>query len=79
MNELLQRSRAEWISPGYDDEIFAEVDIRWHPARRLRWYADPPPADGTKIILSDTDHYAPGSKAMHCGRGRRSCAVTIRS
>ena len=62
VNEPLQRSRAEWISPGYDDEIFAEGG---HPAAPgsppSRWYADPPPADGTKIILSDTDHYAPGS------------------
>ena len=24
MNEPLLRSRAEWISPGYDDEIFAD-------------------------------------------------------
>ena len=25
-----------------------------------RWFADPPPADGAKVVISDTDHYAPG-------------------
>jgi hypothetical protein len=25
-----------------------------------RWYADPPPADGSKVVITDTDHYAPG-------------------
>ena len=25
-----------------------------------RWFADPPAADGRKVIISDTDHYAPG-------------------
>ena len=25
-----------------------------------RWYADPPIADGAKVVISDTDHYAPG-------------------
>jgi hypothetical protein len=25
-----------------------------------RWFADPPIADGTKVVISDTDHYAPG-------------------
>jgi hypothetical protein len=61
VNEPLLRSRAEWISPGYDDEIF--TDGR-HPSAPgsppSHWYADPPPADGAKVIISDTDHYAPG-------------------
>jgi len=25
-----------------------------------RWLADPPAADGRKVVISDTDHYAPG-------------------
>jgi len=24
------------------------------------WYSDPPPADGRKIVIADTDHFAPG-------------------
>ena len=24
------------------------------------WYADPPAADGRKVVITDTDHYAPG-------------------
>ena len=61
VNEPLLRSRAEWISPGYDDEIFTNGR---HPAAPgsapSRWLDDPPVADGTKVVLSDTDHYAPG-------------------
>jgi len=26
-----------------------------------RWYNDPPPSDGTKVVISDTDHFAPGA------------------
>jgi hypothetical protein len=25
-----------------------------------RWFADPPIADGGKVVITDTDHYAPG-------------------
>jgi len=25
-----------------------------------RWLADPPAGDGTKVVITDTDHYAPG-------------------
>ena len=62
VNDPLFRSNATWISPGYDDDIFA--DGRQHPmapgSPPSRWYADPPASDGRKVILSDTDHYAPG-------------------
>ncbi len=55
------KSRAEWISPGYDDEKFKDGG---HPAAPgsppSRWFDDPPPADGAKVIITDTDHYAPG-------------------
>ncbi|GAB3838651.1 hypothetical protein ACFPIJ_35865 [Dactylosporangium cerinum] len=61
VNDPLLGSQAEWISPGYDDEIFAGGG---HPmaggAPPSRWYTDPPVADGAKVVLSDTDHYAPG-------------------
>jgi hypothetical protein len=61
VNEPLLRSRAEWISPGYDDDIFTKGRHPMAPGSPpSRWYADPPPADGTKVIISDTDHYAPG-------------------
>ena len=61
VNEPLLRSRAEWISPGYDDEIFADGGHPMAPGSPpSRWFADPPVADGAKVIISDTDHYAPG-------------------
>ena len=65
VNEPLLRSRAEWISPGYDDEIFTEGRHPMAPGSPpSRWYADPPPADGTKIVISDTDHYSQGGDAL---------------
>jgi hypothetical protein len=61
VNEPLLRSRAEWISPGYDDEIFTEGRHPMAPGSPpSRWYADPPAADGAKVIITDSDHYAPG-------------------
>jgi hypothetical protein len=61
VNDPLFDSRAEWISPGYDDEVFADGG---HPAAPgsppSRWLEDPPVADGRKVVISDTDHYAPG-------------------
>ena len=61
VNDPLLASRAEWISPGYDDEIFADGGTRWRRAPRRR--AGTPTlrvADGAKVVISDTDHYAPG-------------------
>ena len=79
VNEPLLRSDAEWISPGYDDEIFADGG---HPTAAgsppSRWFADPPVADGRKVIISDTDRYAPATGARS-GRGSRSCGGTTRS
>jgi hypothetical protein len=61
VNEPLFNSAADWISPGYDDEIFSSGG---HPAEPggppSRWFDDPPPNDGAKVIITDTDHYAPG-------------------
>jgi len=54
-------SRAEWISPGYDDEVFAGGGHPMAPGSpQSRWLEDPPAADGRKVVISDTDHYAPG-------------------
>jgi hypothetical protein len=61
VNGPLFRSAAEWISPGYDDEIFANGGHPMAPGSPpSRWLADPPVADGAKVIISDTDHFAPG-------------------
>jgi hypothetical protein len=46
---------ADWISPGFDDEGAAPGQ----PPRHSRWLDDPPAGDGRKVVLSDTDHYAP--------------------
>jgi hypothetical protein len=61
VNEPLLASRADWISPGYDDERFTAGRSPMEPgAEPSRWLADPPVADGRKVVISDTDHYAPG-------------------
>ncbi|MBC8151595.1 MAG: hypothetical protein H7Z72_01655 [Bacteroidetes bacterium] len=61
VNKPLFHSRADWISPGYDDPIFAGGG---HPGTHgspdSNWYIDPPANDGRKVILTDTDHYASG-------------------
>jgi hypothetical protein len=62
INEPLLDSRADWISPGYDDERFTGGRHPMEPgAEPSRWFADPPVADGRKVVISDTDHYAPGA------------------
>jgi hypothetical protein len=50
VNAPLFDGPADWISPGFDD-----VDT---PGETSRWLVDPPPSDGTKVVLSDTDHYS---------------------
>ena len=61
VNAPLYASAADWISPGYDDEIFTGGGHPMAPnSPPSRWYADPPAADGSKVIITDTDHYAPG-------------------
>ncbi len=49
-NDPLWRSPADWISPGFDDGE-APFDSRWRH--------DPPAGDGSKVVISDTDHYSP--------------------
>jgi hypothetical protein len=61
VNDPLFASQAEWISPGYDDEVFAGGGHPMAPGSpQSRWLEDPPAADGRKVVISDTDHYAPG-------------------
>ena len=61
VNDPLFNSPADWISPGYDDEIFANGGHPMAPGSPpSRWFADPPVSDGRKVIITDTDHYAPG-------------------
>jgi hypothetical protein len=61
VNDPLFQSKADWISPGYDDEIFASGGHPMAPdSPQSRWLEDPPAADGRKVIITDTDHYAPG-------------------
>ena len=54
VNDRLFGGPADWVSPGFDDVA--------HPggAQPSRWLVDPPASDGTKVVLTDTDHYAPG-------------------
>ena len=61
VNAPLLASEAEWVSPGFDDERFAAGGHPMAPgAEPSHWLVDPPPADGRKVVISDTDHYAPG-------------------
>jgi hypothetical protein len=65
VNVPLLASRAEWISPGYDDEIFADGGHPMAPdSPQSRWLEDPPTADGRKVVISDTDHYASHAGAL---------------
>jgi hypothetical protein len=50
VNEPLFSSNADWISPGFDEPMPGNA----------RWLDNPPANDGTKIVITDTDHYAPG-------------------
>jgi hypothetical protein len=55
-NEPLLRSGAEWISPGYDDEMFTAGRHPMAPGSPpSRWFADPPAADGSKVLITDTE------------------------
>jgi hypothetical protein len=61
VNDPLYNGPADWISPGYDDEIFAHGGHPMAPgAPPSHWFDNPPAADGRKVVITDTDHYAPG-------------------
>jgi hypothetical protein len=55
VNDRLFHGPADWVSPGFDDVA------QPGGAQQSRWFTDPPPNDGTKVVISDTDHYAPGA------------------
>jgi hypothetical protein len=60
VNEVLWNSPAHWISPG-DDEIFVAGEYPDEASRPAsRWLTNPPENLGSKIVLTDTDHYAAG-------------------
>jgi Family of unknown function (DUF6298) len=50
-NDPVWASPAEWISPGFDEDTAVPGESRW--------LSDPPANDGTKVVLSDNDHYSP--------------------
>ena len=56
VNEPLFNSPADWISPGFDDQPMPSFP----GGSASRWYVNPPASDGTKVVISDTDHYAAG-------------------
>jgi Family of unknown function (DUF6298) len=60
VNAVLWNSPADWISPG-DDEIFVAGEYPDEASRPAsRWLNNPPENVGTKVVLTDTDHYAAG-------------------
>jgi len=60
VNEVLWNSPANWISPG-DDVIFVAGEYPDEAERPAsRWLTNPPENVGSKIVLTDTDHYAAG-------------------
>jgi hypothetical protein len=65
VNDPLFKSKAEWISPGYDDEIFARGGHPMAPGSPpSRWLDNPPPNDGRKVVITDTDHYSSTADAL---------------
>jgi hypothetical protein len=65
VNDPLYNSSADWISPGYDDEIFANDHFPMEPGSPpSRWLANPPANDGRKVVISDTDHYSAQSDVL---------------
>lgn len=61
VNDPLFNSAADWISPGFDDDIFTEGRHPMAPdSPPSRWFDNPPANDSRKVVITDTDHYAPG-------------------
>jgi hypothetical protein len=61
VNDPLWNSPADWISPGFDDEIFTGGCHPGEPGGpQSRWLENPPENLGIKVVISDTDHYAAG-------------------
>jgi hypothetical protein len=50
VNDPLFESRADWISPGFDDDIFADGVRPMAPGSpQSRWLEDPPAGNGRKV------------------------------
>jgi hypothetical protein len=65
VNDPLFHSAAEWVSPGYDDEIFTHGRHPMEPGSPpTRWLVDPPANDGRKVVITDTDHYSASADAL---------------
>jgi hypothetical protein len=65
VNNPLYSSAAEWISPGYDDKIFAQGGHPMAPGSPpSRWLDNPPPNEGRKVVITDTDHYSSTADAL---------------
>jgi len=61
VNDPLFHSVADWISPGYDDEIFPGGRHPMAPGSPgSRCFEDAPANDGRKVVITDIDHYVPG-------------------
>ncbi len=58
VNDPLFNSPADWISPGFDDDPFTAAP--GSAPTPSRWFTNPPASDGTKVVITDTDHYAAG-------------------
>jgi hypothetical protein len=58
VNDPLVHSAADWISPGSDEQVSTDQPGEATPPG---WLANPPANDGTKVVITDTDHYAPGA------------------
>jgi hypothetical protein len=70
VNEPLLNGPADWISPGFDGHVSIAPEGGGAPPSR--WLTDPPPSDGTKVVITDTDHYAPGiGRSVHGEPGGR--------
>jgi Family of unknown function (DUF6298) len=55
VNDPLFDGPADWISPG--GPVIGKNGMPSGPGKQL---TDPSASDGTKVVISDTDHYAPG-------------------
>jgi hypothetical protein len=51
-NDRLWSGPADWVSPGFDEGKNTKPT-------ESRWLIEPPVNEGKKIVISDTDHYAP--------------------
>ena len=53
VNDPLYASRAEWISPGYDDAIFKDGGHPMAPGSPpSRWYDNPPTDHRGKVVIT---------------------------